>query len=88
VPLFYYVWHFVLIHLLAVATCYLRYGSAHWMFESPDLAHYPFSPPPGWGYSLPVVYLTWAFVVVAMYPLCRWFAALKRRRSDAWLSYL
>jgi hypothetical protein len=25
--------------------------------------------PPGWGYSLPVVYLAWAFVVVAMYPL-------------------
>ena len=88
VPLFYYVLHFALIHLLAVATCALRYGSAHWMFESPDLAHYPFTAPPGWGYSLPVVYLVWAFVVVAMYPLCRWFAALKQRRNDAWLSYL
>ena len=88
VPLFYYVLHFFLIHLLAVLVCRLRYGSAHWMFESPDLAHYPFTAPPGWGYSLPVVYLTWTIVVVAMYPLCRWFAALKRRRSDAWLSYL
>jgi uncharacterized membrane protein len=88
VPMFYYVLHFALIHLLAVITCYVRYGSAHWMFESPDLAHYPFSAPPGWGYSLPVVYLAWAFVVVAMYPLCRWFAALKQRRSDPWLSYL
>jgi uncharacterized membrane protein len=88
VPFFYYLLHFALIHLLAVITCYLRYGSAHWMFESPDLAHYPFSPPPGWGYSLPFVYVIWAFVVVAMYPLCRWFAALKQRRSDAWLSYL
>jgi hypothetical protein len=58
------------------------------MFESPDLGHYPFSSPPGWGYSLLVVYLVWAAVVLAMYPLCRWFAALKRRRSDAWLSYL
>jgi uncharacterized membrane protein len=88
VPFFYYVLHFALIHVIAVVTCYLRYGSAHWMFESPDLGHYPFSPPPGWGYSLPVVYLVWAFVVVAMYPLCRWFATLKQRRSDAWLSYL
>lgn len=88
VPMFYYVLHFALIHVLAVVTCYARYGSAHWMFESPDLAHYPFSPPPGWGYSLPVVYLAWAFVVAAMYPLCRWFAALKQRRSDPWLSYL
>ena len=88
VPLFYYFLHFALIHLLAVATCYLRYGSAHWMFESPDLARYPFTAPPGWGYSLPVVYLTWAFVVAAMYPLCRWFATLKQRRSDPWLSYI
>jgi len=66
----------------------MRYGSAHWMFESPDLAHYPFSAPPGWGYSLPVVYVVWAFVVASMYPLSRWFAALKARRRDAWLSYL
>ncbi len=88
VPLFYYVLHFALIHVLAVVTCYLRYGSAHWMFESPDLGHYPFSPPPGWGYSLFVVYLVWAAVVFAMYPLCRWFAGVRERRSEAWLSYL
>lgn len=88
VPMFYYVLHFTLIHLLAVATCLVRYGSAHWMTESPDLGHYPFSAPPEWGYSLPVVYLVWALVVIAMYPLCRWFAAVKQRRSDWWLSYL
>ena len=88
VPLFYYVLHFPLIHLLAVMTCLVRYGSAHWMFESPDLGNYPFTPPPGWGYSMPVVYLIWAFVIIAMYPLCRWYAALKQRRSNGWLSYL
>ena len=54
----------------------------------PDVGHYPFSPPPGWGYALPIVYLLWAVVVIAMYPLCRWFASLKQRRRDAWLSYL
>ena len=88
VPLFYYQLHFALIHVLAVATCYVRYGSAHWMFESPDLTHYPFTPPPGWGFPLPVVYLAWTVVVAAMYPMCRWFAALKQRRRDVWLSYL
>jgi uncharacterized membrane protein len=88
VPLFYYVLHFFFIHLLAVVVCYARYGSAHWMFESPDLAHYPFSAPPGWGFSLPVVYLIWGMVVLAMYPLCRWFAGVKQRRSEAWVSYL
>jgi uncharacterized membrane protein len=88
VPMFYYVLHFALIHLIAVVVCYARYGTAHWMFESPDLGHYPFSPPPGWGFSLPIVYTVWAIVVVTMYPLCRWFAGLKQRRSDPWLSYL
>jgi uncharacterized membrane protein len=88
VPLFYYVLHFFLIHLLAVITCYVRYGTAHWMFQSPDLGHYPFSAPPGWGYALPRIYLTWVVVVLLCYPACRWFAALKQRRSDVWLSYL
>ena len=86
VPLFYFVLHFLLIHPLAAVVCLVRYGSTHWMFESPDLANYPFTPPPGWGFSLPVVYL-WAFVVVAMYPACRWFAGVKARRRDWWLGY-
>jgi uncharacterized membrane protein len=88
VPLFYYALHFALIHLLAVVVCYARYGSAHWMFESPDLANYPFTAPPAWGFPLPAVYFAWGVVVLTMYPLCRWYAALKQRRSDPWLSYL
>lgn len=88
VPFFYYMLHFALIHLLAVVTCWVGWGSPHWMFESPDLGHYPFTPPPGWGWGLPVVYLVWALVVLLMYPLCRWFAGVKARRTEAWLSYL
>jgi uncharacterized membrane protein len=87
VPMFYYLLHIPLIHLLAVAVCYARYGQVHWMFESPTLRQFPITLPPGWGYSLPIVYLVWAVVVLTLYPLCRWFADLKRRRSDAWLSY-
>ncbi|MGA9307224.1 MAG: heparan-alpha-glucosaminide N-acetyltransferase domain-containing protein [Candidatus Sulfotelmatobacter sp.] len=87
VPMFYYLLHIPLIHLLAVAVCYARYGQVHWMFESPTLRQFPITPPPGWGYSLPIVYLIWAVVVITLYPLCRWFAGLKQRRSDAWLSY-
>ena len=86
-PMFYYLLHIPLIHLLAIAVCYVRYGQVHWMFESPTLRQFPITPPPGWGYSLPIVYLVWALVVLTLYPLCRWFADLKRRRSDAWLSY-
>ncbi len=88
VPMFYYLLHFALIHVPAVIICYARYGHIHWMFESPDLAHFPITQPPGWGLTLPLVYLIWAFVVLAMYQLCRWYAALKQRRNDPWLSYL
>lgn len=62
VPMFYYLLHFPLIHLLAVVVCYARYGQAHWMFESPTIAQFPITPPPGWGFSLPIIYLIWASV--------------------------
>ena len=88
VPMFYFLLHMPLIHLIAVAVCYARYGQTHWMFESPTVGQFPITPPPGWGFSLPIVYLIWVCVVIALYPLCRWFAAVKQRRSDAWLSYL
>jgi uncharacterized membrane protein len=88
VPMFYYLLHIPLIHLIAVAVCYARYGHVHWMFESPNVMQFPVTPPPGWGLSLPIVYLLWASVVIALFPLCRWFAGVKQRRSDAWLSYL
>jgi len=41
-----------------------------------------------WGYSLPVVYAVWALVVALLIPLTSWFAGVKRRRRDWWLSYL
>ena len=88
VPFFYHVLHFALIHLVAVVVAYVRHGTAHWMFESPDLGHYPFTPPPEWGFSLLRGYVVWLCVVLMMYPLCRWFAGVKQRRNDAWLSYI
>jgi uncharacterized membrane protein len=88
VPLFFYVLHFYLIHLLAVGASFVRYGTVSGMFQSPDLAHFPFTEPPGWGAPVPIVYAIWAFVLLAMYPLCRWYAGVKQRRTDWWLSYL
>lgn len=87
VPMFYYLLHIPLIHLIALIVCYARYGQVYWMFQSNTIQQFPITPPPGWGYPLPIVYLLWAFVVAALYPLCRWFAALKQRHSDEWLSY-
>ena len=86
--MFYFVMHFALLHAAAAVVCLVRYGDAHWMFQSPNLEHYPFTQPPGWPASLPVVYLVWVSVVLVLYPCCRWYAALRARRSDWWLSYL
>jgi len=88
VPLFYFVVHLPLIHLLAIAVGYARFGAVHWFFESPSLDRYPFTAPPGWGYSLPVVYLIWALLVCALYPVCRWYALRKATSGSRWLSYL
>jgi uncharacterized membrane protein len=88
VPMFYFVVHLFAIHALAVVICLARYGSVHWMFESPDLAHFPFSEPPGWPLGLPAVYAIWIGVVVALYPVCRWYAGVKTRSANPWLSYL
>ena len=88
VPLFFFIVHFFVIHVLAVIVCLIRYGDAHWMFESPSLGQFPITQPPGWPSSLPVVYLIWIGVVAAVYPLCRWFAGVKQRRAEWWLSYL
>lgn len=40
------------------------------------------------GFSLGVVYVVWVAGVIALYPLCKWYAELKRRRNDWWLGYL
>ena len=88
VPLFFYLLHFFFIHLLALIVSYIRFSQVQGMFHSPDLANFPATFPPGWGFTLPLVYLTWACIVIAVYPLCRWYATLKRRSNNPWLSYL
>ena len=88
VPLFYFLLHFALIHLIAVAVSALSFGAVRGMFESPTIDRYPVTFPPGWGYSLPGVYAAWIGVVIAVYPVCRWYAAVKQRRRDWWLGYL
>jgi len=87
VPMFYFLLHIPFIHLLAVIVCYARYGQAHWMFEAQTLQTFLHSTT-RLGPPLPVVYLIWVLVAAALYPACRWFADVKRRRGDPWLSYL
>jgi uncharacterized membrane protein len=82
VPLFFYLFHLALAHLAAgLLAMWMGYGNA-------VLNNIMFDFPRDWGVSLPAVYLAWAFVIVTLYPACRWFGELKSRRRDWWLSYL
>ena len=45
-------------------------------------------PPPGYTYSLTALYAITLLVVTVLYVPCRWFAGLKARRTERWLSYL
>ena len=88
VPMFYYLMHVLVLHVVAVAAYLVRFGTVRPAFESPTLDRFPMTQLPGWPASLPVVYLVWIGVVVALYPMCRWYAAVKQRSDNPWLSYL
>ena len=91
VPLFYYVAHFGLIHVVASGLAYLRYGRASiaWLFMPlPSMGGPAALFPAGFGYSLWATYMVWIAIVLMMYPLCRWFAGVKMQRTAWWLGYL
>lgn len=83
VPFAYYIAHIYLIHALAVLYVWSSGGDTSWLFGV-----FPPEKPAGYGLGLAGVYAVWLAVLVMLYPLCRWFAALKQRRNDWWLSYL
>jgi hypothetical protein len=84
VPTFFYVAHIYLIHVAAVVYAQLAHGDAGWLFGGMP----PLAKPDGYGISLPAVYAVWVAIVAALYPPSRWFARLKQRRREWWLSYL
>jgi uncharacterized membrane protein len=87
VPLFYYLLHLPLIHGIAVAIDYYRFGwspiasSSIWTLPPDQL-------PPDYGVSLPKVYAVWAGVIVILFLPCYGFMLLKRRYPGGILSYL
>jgi uncharacterized membrane protein len=87
VPFFYYALHIPLIHVLALVVSKVRLGEVSWwLFTNHPMGNPP--PPDGYTWSLPLLYLVWAIAVAILYVACRWFAAVKARRSDWWLSYV
>ena len=87
VPLFFYILQWYTAHLIAVTAGLIAGQPVGWQFASP-IEKFSNPPPPGVGFRLWVVYVCWALGVLLLYPLCRWFAGVKARRKDWWLSYL
>ena len=84
VPMFYYILHIYLIHVLAIVAAYFTVHDVGFLLsnEPPGTWETPF------GFRLGIVYIVWFIVVMSLYPACRWFAGVKKRRKDVWLSYL
>ena len=89
VPLFYYLLHLPLLHCIALLISYARLGDTSGVCQgvvAPQGAPQP--PSTDCGYNLAVVYAVWIAAVLLLYPVCRWFAALKLRRREVIFSYL
>lgn len=88
VPFFFYILHFYVLHIINIS-CFLSRG--HNLAEGmKGLPGVPFKfMIPGEGYSLWAVYTIWISVVIALYPLCKWYDQYKSNHPEKkWLSYL
>jgi len=86
VPLFFYLLQWPTAHLIAIVLHWAFGKPVYWLFQTP--LDWFTNPPKGNGFNLAVVYAAWLAGVLLLYPLCRWFAGVKERRRDWWLSYL
>lgn len=80
VPLFYYIAHLYLLRIGGVIAAYSVHGPR--AFDpSPGPAGSP-------GWPLIGAYAGWLLALLLLYPLCRWFAKVKRTNDAWWLKYL
>jgi uncharacterized membrane protein len=83
VPMFYYLLHFFVIHLLCTIMFFV---TGHTMEQASG--GFMLFRPNDFGYSLGVVYLIWIAIVAGLYPLCKWYSRYKASHTNWWLSYL
>jgi uncharacterized membrane protein len=87
VPFFYYVLHIPLIHVLAVLISLVRTPDhTGWLIGNHPMM--PADVPPGYMWSLPLLYLVTAIAVIALYFPCRWFARQKVEARRPWMRFL
>jgi uncharacterized membrane protein len=85
VPLFYYVLHLYLLHVMSIFVA-LAFHQPIWHGPvNADFAQRPL----GYGHGLPFVWAMWILAVAILYLPCLWFMEFRSRHRDwAWLSYL
>ncbi|NII26789.1 DUF1624 domain-containing protein [Pseudoflavitalea sp. X16] len=90
VPLFYYILHLYLLHLLAMfATVFSGHQWSDMVLDYALWTGRSSAQLEGYGFSLGITYLVWIGVVILLYPLCKWYDQYKRTHKDQWwLSYL
>jgi uncharacterized membrane protein len=85
VPMFYYILHLYLIHLIGVIVFFAEGFSV-------DQVITPNNPfffrPSAFGFGLLGVYTVWVIVVLILYPLCKKYDRYKSTHQKWWLSYL
>jgi uncharacterized membrane protein len=87
VPLFYYFFHMIVIHVLAIFGILIFGGN--WQDMILTTEHFLNKNLSTYGYSLFVVYLVWIGVVLLLYPICKKYMKYKANNKDKWwLSYL
>lgn len=82
VPMFFFLLHFYLIHLLALIT-----GMAQG-FKATEFLTINTNFPKDWGFGLGGVYAFWAIVVLLSYLPCKWYGNLKAASRNPLLSYI
>lgn len=85
-PLFTYVLHIYVVHSFAVLIGVL--GGVQASYYLDFLSKFGGAGRGGLGFELPIVYAVRLAVLLMLYPISAWFARVKRRRRDWWLSYL
>lgn len=85
VPFFYYVLHFLLIHLICVV---LFFATGHGSKDIVDMNSPFLFRPTNFGFSLATVYGLWLLVITILYKPCKWFDNYRKTHSQWWLSYL
>jgi uncharacterized membrane protein len=87
VPLFFYLLHIPLIHATALVVSLLREGRIDpWLFGNHPMEPPPL--PPGYRWSLALLYLVFAIVIALLYYPCKWYGAAKRHDKTGLLKYI